>query len=117
MNRFSTAAKVGVFAVVTTLAGIFIYQFVSKNDEETLRILKDVIILAAHANPDGMELVSDWYMRNPNEKQRANFGLPATEWKDGVCNSPHGASMDKNGDLIVSEWSQFGHLHKFLRAR
>jgi phospholipid/cholesterol/gamma-HCH transport system substrate-binding protein len=30
MNRFSTAAKVGVFAVVTTLAGIFIYQFVSK---------------------------------------------------------------------------------------
>lgn len=30
MNRFSTAAKVGVFAVVTVLAGIFIYQFVSK---------------------------------------------------------------------------------------
>jgi phospholipid/cholesterol/gamma-HCH transport system substrate-binding protein len=30
MNRFSTAAKVGVFAVVTVLASIFIYQFVSK---------------------------------------------------------------------------------------
>jgi hypothetical protein len=53
-----------------------IYQFVSKNDEETLRILKDVIILAAHANPDGMELVSNWYMRNPNEKQRSTGQLP-----------------------------------------
>ncbi|MCI0537575.1 MAG: hypothetical protein L0Z50_20365 [Verrucomicrobiales bacterium] len=54
---------------------------------------------------------------NPNEKQRANFGLPADQWKDGICNSPHGASIDKDGNLIVSEWSQFGHLHKFLRAR
>jgi hypothetical protein len=51
---------------------------------------------------------------NPNEKQRANFGLPQDQWKDGICNSPHGASMDKDGNLIVSEWSQFGHLHKFL---
>jgi len=54
---------------------------------------------------------------NPNEKQRANFGLPQDQWKDGFCNSPHGASMDKNGDLIVSEWSQFGHLHKFVREK
>jgi hypothetical protein len=54
---------------------------------------------------------------NPNEKQRANFGLPADQWKDGICNSPHGASIDKDGNLIVSEWSQFGHLHKFARAK
>ena len=50
-----------------------IYQFASKTDEETLRILRDVIILATHANPDGMELVSD-YMRNANEKQRTTNG-------------------------------------------
>jgi len=54
---------------------------------------------------------------NPNEKQRANFGLPPDQWKDGICNSPHGASIDKDGNLIVSEWSQFGHLHKFVRVR
>jgi len=54
---------------------------------------------------------------NPNEKQRANFGLPVSEWKDGICNSPHGAAMDKDGNLIVSEWSQFGHLHKFTRVK
>ena len=54
---------------------------------------------------------------NPNEKQRANFGLKAEEWKDGICNSPHGASIDKEGNLIVSEWRQFGRLHKFLRVK
>ncbi len=35
-----------------------VYQLVSRNDAETLRILNDVIILVVHANPDGMELVS-----------------------------------------------------------
>ncbi len=54
---------------------------------------------------------------NPNEKQRANFGLPVAEWKDGICNSPHGGSIDARGDLIVTEWSQFGHLHKFEKVR
>jgi DNA-binding beta-propeller fold protein YncE len=54
---------------------------------------------------------------NPDEKQRANFGLPSDQWKDGVCNSPHGASIDKDGNIIVSEWSKFGHLHKFVRAK
>ena len=54
---------------------------------------------------------------NPDEKQRANFGLPRDQWKDGICNSPHGASIDQDGNLIVSEWSQFGHLHKFARVK
>lgn len=54
---------------------------------------------------------------NPVEGQRANYGLPADQWKDGICNSPHGATMDKNGNLIVAEWSQFGHLHKFDKAK
>ncbi len=53
---------------------------------------------------------------NPEEKQRANFGVRPEAWKDGICNSPHGASIDKDGNLIVTEWSQFGHLHKFDRA-
>jgi hypothetical protein len=53
-----------------------IYQFASKTDEETLRILKDVIILATHVNPDGMELVSDWYMRNADPKQRSTGQIP-----------------------------------------
>jgi DNA-binding beta-propeller fold protein YncE len=51
---------------------------------------------------------------NPEPKQRANFGLPADQWKDGITNSPHGASIDKDGNLIVSEWSALGHLHRFV---
>jgi len=53
---------------------------------------------------------------NPNPRQRANYGLPVDQWKDGICNSPHGASIDKDGNLIVAEWSAFGHLHKFVRV-
>ncbi len=52
---------------------------------------------------------------NPEASQRANFGLPPDQWKDGICNSPHGASMDKDGNVFVTEWSKFGHLHKFTK--
>jgi hypothetical protein len=52
------------------------YQLVSRNDEETMRILRDNIILAVHANPDGMELVSSWYMRSSNPQERSMNGLP-----------------------------------------
>ena len=54
---------------------------------------------------------------NPTAGQRANYGLPPAQWQDGICNSPHGASMDKDGNLLVAEWSSFGHLHKFTQAK
>ena len=53
-----------------------VYNMVSNNDEETLRILDDVILLAVLANPDGLELVADWYMRKENEKERSTRSLP-----------------------------------------
>ncbi len=52
------------------------YQLLSRSDPETLRILNDVVILAVHANPDGMELVSNWYMREPDEKKRVSGDIP-----------------------------------------
>ena len=52
------------------------YNMVSKNDAETLRVLDDVILLAVFANPDGLELMSDWYMRNEDEKSRSTRNLP-----------------------------------------
>ncbi len=54
---------------------------------------------------------------NPEPKFRANFGLTPDKWTDGITNSPHGASIDKDGNLIVTEWSAFGRLHKFLRKK
>jgi DNA-binding beta-propeller fold protein YncE len=54
---------------------------------------------------------------NPEASQRANYGLKEDQWKEGITNSPHGGSIDKDGNLIVSEWSAFGHLHKFNFAK
>ena len=53
-----------------------VYQLVSRNDAETRRILDDVVTLAVHANPDGMELVSDWYMREADPTKRSTSGVP-----------------------------------------
>ncbi|MEO8075487.1 MAG: M14 metallopeptidase family protein [Acidobacteriota bacterium] len=43
-----------------------VWQMASRTDEETLRFLDDVIQLCALVNPDGMDLVSDWYMQHGN---------------------------------------------------
>jgi len=56
------------------IAGL--YDMLSKDDPETLRILDNVIILFGQVNPDGMELVSNWYMRNADEKKREFASLP-----------------------------------------
>ncbi len=56
--------------------GEMVYQMVSRADEETRRILDDVIILFVHANPDGNDLVADWYMRNAKPEERTLNGLP-----------------------------------------
>ncbi|MDQ3417921.1 MAG: M14 family metallopeptidase [Acidobacteriota bacterium] len=53
-----------------------VYEMVSRTDEETIRFLNDTIILFVHANPDGHDLVADWYMRNPVPEQRSSAGLP-----------------------------------------
>ena len=61
---------VGPHQLVETL-----YQIVSRNDTETLRILDQVIILFTHANPDGQELVSNWYMKDADTLKR-NSNIP-----------------------------------------
>ena len=53
-----------------------VYQLVSRSDAETTRFLNDLVILAVHANPDGMELVSSWYMRESEPTRRSSNGLP-----------------------------------------
>jgi len=51
------------------------YQLVSRNDPETLRILNDDIMLLVHVNPDGMQLVSNWYMKDADTLKR-NMNIP-----------------------------------------
>ena len=53
-----------------------VYQLITRTDEETKRILQSTIILFVHANPDGQELVSKWYMRNSDTLKRSTSNLP-----------------------------------------
>jgi len=53
-----------------------LYQILSRNDDETKRILKSTIILFVHANPDGQQLQSDWYMRQADTLKRNTANLP-----------------------------------------
>jgi hypothetical protein len=51
-----------------------VYDFLSSDDPEILQILDKTIVLFGHANPDGQELVADWYMRIPVPEQRPIYG-------------------------------------------
>ena len=52
-----------------------VYDLLARDDEETRRILDNVILLLALINPDGMDLVSDWYMQESDPKKR-NMNIP-----------------------------------------
>ena len=62
---------VGAHQLIQTM-----YTLLTREDEETKRILKSTIILFVHANPDGQELVSNWYMRNADTLKRTTDNLP-----------------------------------------
>ena len=53
-----------------------VWQMASRNDAETRRILDNVILLAVPSNPDGLELVADWYVRENDPVKRTTRGLP-----------------------------------------
>ena len=44
-----------------------VWQMVSRNDEETQRFLNDVITLVVPANPDGLDLIADSYMKHTGQ--------------------------------------------------
>ncbi len=83
-----------------------VYQLVSRTDPETMRILNDVIILAVHANPDGMELVSNWYMRNPDPKQRSTGGIPVLYEKY--------AGHDNNRDFYMAALPESMNMNRVM---
>lgn len=62
---------VGIHQLIETA-----WTLLSRNDDETINILKNVIVLLTHANPDGQELVSNWYMRTSVPEKRSLQFLP-----------------------------------------
>ncbi|HSC26032.1 MAG TPA: M14 metallopeptidase family protein [Vicinamibacterales bacterium] len=83
-----------------------VYQLVSRTDAETTRFLNDLVILAVHANPDGMELVSNWYMRNPDPKQRSSGGIPRLYQKY--------IGHDNNRDFYMSAQPESTNMNRVL---
>jgi len=87
-----------------------VYQMLTRNDPETLRILRDVIFLAAFSNPDGLELVADWYMREKEPTKRSTANLPVLYQKyighdnnreSLLCNMPESESIAR---VLYREW-------------
>ncbi|MGH9374197.1 MAG: M14 family metallopeptidase [Vicinamibacterales bacterium] len=84
-----------------------VYQLVSRTDAETTRFLNDLVILAVHANPDGMELVSSWYMRNPTPQQRGTGpGIPRLYQKY--------IGHDNNRDFYLSSQAESTNMNHVL---
>ena len=83
-----------------------VYQLVSRKDAETLRFLDDLVILAVHANPDGMELVSNWYMREKDPLKRSMTALPRLYEKY--------AGHDNNRDFYISNLPESTNMNKVL---
>ena len=87
-----------------------LYQMVSRDDDETIRILRDTIILFVQDNPDGQELVANWYMRNPEAAKRSTSGIPRL-WHKYVghdnnrdffmCNMPESTNINR---VLYREW-------------
>lgn len=82
-----------------------VYDLLSRNDPETKRILNDCIILAVHANPDGMQLVSSWYMQEADTLKR-NTDVPRL-WQKYI-------GHDNNRDFYMSNQAESRNINRVL---
>jgi hypothetical protein len=83
-----------------------IYELNSRTDPETMRFLHDDIVLLTFANPDGMELVSNWYMRNPDPTKRSLDGVPRL-WQKYI-------GHDDNRDFFASNMPETTNINRIL---
>src|SRR5258706_15067219 len=83
-----------------------VYQLVSRNDEETLRFLNDDILLLCHANPDGQELVANWYMRESDQSKRSLNGVPRL-WEKYI-------GHDNARDMFMSNMPETVNINRVL---
>jgi hypothetical protein len=83
-----------------------VYQLASRTDDETMRFLRDVIVLAAHANPDGHELVANWYMREQEPTRRTLSGIPRAYQKY--------IGHDNNRDFYMSTQAETINVNRVL---
>ena len=83
-----------------------VYELASAEDEESLRLLRDVIVLVVHANPDGHALVADWYMREREPLRRSLEGVPRPYQKY--------IGHDNNRDFFLSSQAETINMNRVL---
>ena len=86
-----------------------VYQLTSRSDPETLRILRDTIVLVAQSNPDGQELVANWYMREKNPQRRSLDGIPRLYQKY--------VGHDNNRDFYMATQAETININRVLYQR
>lgn len=82
------------------------WQLACATDVEMQRILKDVIVLCVHANPDGQELVSSWYMREPVPTKRVLTPTPRLYQKY--------IGHDNNRDFYLAAMKETANINRQL---
>jgi len=83
-----------------------IYQLVNRTDPETMRLLNDVVILNCLVNPDGMELVSNWYMKAADATKRSITDIPRLYNKY--------AGHDDNRDFYMTALAETEAINRIL---
>ncbi len=87
-----------------------VYQLNSLSDPETMRMLHDDIVLCVLDNPDGMDLVANWYMRNPVAEKRvldgAGEGTPRL-WQKYI-------GHDNNRDFYMNNMPETTNMSRVL---
>src|ERR1700683_49278 len=87
---------------------------VSRTDPETMRFLNDTILLCVQPNPDGQELIANWYMRGSEkmdaplkEPQQRNMGNLPRLWAKYV-------GHDDNRDFYMSNMRETTNINRQL---
>jgi len=92
---------------VTTQSQIHVlYRMLTGTDAETMRILDETIVLFAHDNPDGLQLVADWYMRNKDPKDREFRTIPRLYQKY--------VGHDNNRDSFMAQMPETAAINRVL---
>ena len=54
---------------------------------------------------------------NPDPAKGASYGIPQSEWIEGVFSGTHGSYWDNEGNLYVQDWNVSGRIMKLVRVK
>ncbi|NJD18789.1 MAG: peptidase [Gemmatimonadetes bacterium] len=84
------------------------YQLVSRSDPEVVRILDEGILLTLVTNPDGMNIVADWYMGDPQNRNPWRLPELFHKYIGGDTNRDHYMSNQPETEninrVLYREW-------------